>query len=571
MTTTSSSQPKRLPTLADRAVAIVDFFERSHLRAVALMLVVCFFAFVPGTGSIPAIDRDETRTTQASKQMLETGDFASVRFQDEPYEFAGILVHWMQAGSVAVARSLGVSRAETRIVVYRVPSFVAAVVSVLLTYWVALAFLGRRGALIAANMMAVSILLGIEARLAKPDTLLLVCALLVMGALSRLYLARKPDGGQPWLALLFWAGIGLGILAKGLTILFFAGFAVAALTIHERSARLLRALRPALALPVVGVVLAPWVIIVLASGDTTPLWNAIDVTRLWALVSGHDGIAPPGFYYVVSWAMFWPAAPLFALAAPAMWASRHDPRTVFLMAWLFPAWIALELSLGKAPHHVLPLLPAIAILIVRALEDGTLALNDARWRAVTFLWPAIAVALPLFVVGASIVIQGAPAIAAWPLIGFAGFFAIVAWKLLLQDGPERAYYHAAFAALFLTFAIYQLVLPGLKALHPAAHVGFLIRQAECEKPQVAAVGFGEPGLVFYGGTSTRALDAAQAARFLAEGGCRVAVVDHRFERAFAQQAEADGTRYARLGRFDGININGGRRVALVVFQSERRE
>ena len=50
---------------------------------------------------------------------------------------------------------------------------------------------------------------------------------------------------------------------------------------------------------------------------------------------------------------------------------------------------------------------------------------------------------------------------------------------------------------------------------------------------------------------TRFTDAAGAADFLREGGCRFAFVEARQERAFALRAEAIGLRYARGPRIDG--------------------
>ena len=54
----------------------------AHPRIV--LVVLCLLMFVPGIATIPPLDRDEARFTQATKQMLETGDFIEIRFQDDP-------------------------------------------------------------------------------------------------------------------------------------------------------------------------------------------------------------------------------------------------------------------------------------------------------------------------------------------------------------------------------------------------------------------------------------------------------------------------------------------------------
>src|SRR6266542_4461807 len=152
--------------------AIVDFAIGSHARAVMVLLVVALLGFLPGFFSIPPIDRDETRFAQATKQMVETGDFIDIRFQDEVRYKKPVGIYWLQAGVVMAAEALGVPSARTRIWLYRVPSLVGATGAVLLTYWTALAFAARREAFLAALMLAGSILLSVEARLAKTDAML---------------------------------------------------------------------------------------------------------------------------------------------------------------------------------------------------------------------------------------------------------------------------------------------------------------------------------------------------------------------------------------------------------------
>ena len=53
----------------------------AHPRLV--LIILCFLMYAPGMASIPPLDRDESRFTQATKQMIESGDFIEIRFQDE--------------------------------------------------------------------------------------------------------------------------------------------------------------------------------------------------------------------------------------------------------------------------------------------------------------------------------------------------------------------------------------------------------------------------------------------------------------------------------------------------------
>ena len=43
-----------------------------------LLVAFCLLCWLPGFFTIPPSDRDESRFTQASKQMIETGDFVAI-------------------------------------------------------------------------------------------------------------------------------------------------------------------------------------------------------------------------------------------------------------------------------------------------------------------------------------------------------------------------------------------------------------------------------------------------------------------------------------------------------------
>ena len=58
---------------------------------------------MPGQASLPPLDRDELRYTQATTQMFETGNFIDIRFQDQPRYLQPAGIYWLQAASVVAA------------------------------------------------------------------------------------------------------------------------------------------------------------------------------------------------------------------------------------------------------------------------------------------------------------------------------------------------------------------------------------------------------------------------------------------------------------------------------------
>src|SRR5947208_10359840 len=132
--------------LTQSLAAVADFATQTHARALLVLLLVTCISILPGFFSIPPTDRDESRFAQATKQMIESGDYVDIRYQDEVRYKKPVGIYWLQAGVVRGAEALGVPEARTSIWLYRVPSLIGAIGAVLSTYWVALAFGSRRTA-----------------------------------------------------------------------------------------------------------------------------------------------------------------------------------------------------------------------------------------------------------------------------------------------------------------------------------------------------------------------------------------------------------------------------------------
>src|SRR5215211_5106883 len=148
------SVPQQRMSLRYFSVAqLTSVVERSHARLCAVLVLLSLVCFLPGFTTLQPMDRDEPRYAQASKQMLESRDFVDIRFQDEARHKKPVGIYWMQSAVVAAADAVGISDAHRTIALYRIPSLLGALGTVLLTYWAALAFMGRRGAFLVAALM----------------------------------------------------------------------------------------------------------------------------------------------------------------------------------------------------------------------------------------------------------------------------------------------------------------------------------------------------------------------------------------------------------------------------------
>jgi 4-amino-4-deoxy-L-arabinose transferase-like glycosyltransferase len=574
MTVISEPKPRRRYGDAWTAGA-VDFATGTDARAVVVLIVVALFAFLPGFFHIPPVDRDEARFAQATKQMIETGDFVDIRFQDETRYKKPVGIYWLQAAAVELAEAAGLPRARLRIWLYRIPSLIGAIGVVLGTYWAALAFVSRRAAFLAGLIMATSILLGVEARLAKTDAVLSFTVVAAMGAMARAYLAgqgeRGVDTNPLTTAAIFWTAIALGILIKGPLIVMIAGLAVVALTVTDRSAAWLLRLKPAIGVLWVLALVLPWFIaIIVRSGDSFFV-EAVGHDLLAKVESGQESHGvPPGFYFVLFWVTFFPAAMLAGLAAPAIWRARSDPGAKFLLAWLIPSWIVFELVPTKLPHYVLPLYPAIAILIVGVIDSQSLSRN--RWlERGTVWWFILTAAVGLGLIALNVYIGQRLGLPSWAFAAGAAILALFAWTLYRVDGAEAALVRAAAASILLSVAAYALTFAKIGSLFPSVPLADYVHSTDCPHPATVTAGYHEPSLVFLAGTDLKHGDGASAADFLNGGSCRFALIERSQERSFSQRADALGLRYSSGPRVEGYNISGGRPVYIRTYRSERAQ
>jgi 4-amino-4-deoxy-L-arabinose transferase-like glycosyltransferase len=548
-----------------------DFFRPAQVRSsglsgpvacILLFLVSCAM-FLPGFATLPPMDRDEPRFAQASKQMLETGDYVAIRFQDEARNKKPVGIYWLQAAVVAAADHVGVPEARTRIWLYRLPSLAGAIATVLLTFWAARG-LGSPGmAFVAGLFMASTVLLGVEARLAKTDAVLAATIVAAMGVLARIWMHHLPR--RDWrMPLVFWTAMGVGLLVKGPITPMVPLLACIGLAISIRSVRWLGALRPLWGLVWCLLIALPWFVLIMRATHGTFLSDSLGGDMLGKVASGQEAHgAPPGTYLLAFLGTAWPLSPFALMAAPFAWWERRDPAVSFLLAWLVPAWLVFELVPTKLPHYVLPLYPAIAILTAVALERGAIDLRR-RWSSIAaWLLPAVPLVLVLACLGAVV----------WFHISPGWLFILAASAALLQvvtTGQailQRDRSRLMSGSLGLALATYITVWAGafggplfgpfdLSERLVAARQHALGLAPTCASLTAATTSYREPSLVM--------TDAAGAAAFLAGGSCRVAFVPARDEAAF-RAAGGDPAHTQLVDRVAGINLNGGRALDIGVY------
>jgi 4-amino-4-deoxy-L-arabinose transferase-like glycosyltransferase len=537
-------------------------------RAYGLLVLLCLALYLPGIAALPPVDRDEARFAQATRQMLESGDFLRIRFQDEARNKKPAGIYWLQAASVAAF-----SNAEsTAIWPYRLPSLLGAIAAVLLTFALGAPLVGGPAALLGAALLASSLALVAEAHLAKADAVLLATVVAAQGALAAIYREgrRGAAAAWPW-ALLFWAAQGLAVLVKGPIAPVLSLLTAGTLSLADRDAQWLKALRPLWGVPVLLAIAGPWLVAITVATSGAFLGEAVGHDLLGKIIGAQESHGlPTGAYLLALPASFWPASLLLAPAVAWAWRERGETPERFLIAWAVPFWLLLEIVPTKLPHYILPAYPALALLVGRALmalatvpvprPRGLDAVIIALWTLVSF---ALAAALLWLTppMASESVRWGYLLLAA--LIAVAGGrLAVAAWRHVSTDiaGALLA------LALLVYVPVFQFVAPGIDELWLSrAAAEAVARYRPPRDAPVAAVGYSEPSLVFLLGTKTRFLSADQAAEYLTSARGAAALVSNSEDEAFRQALKSRGWEARLVDRVEGLDYSTGRRLALALY------
>jgi 4-amino-4-deoxy-L-arabinose transferase-like glycosyltransferase len=553
-----------------------------------LLALVCVALWLPGLLSLPALDRDESRFAQSSRQMLDSGNYVDIRFGHVPRYKKPVGIYWLQAAATAAA-GLG---DHSRIWTYRLPSLLGGLIAVWLTAWCGAVFSAEAG-LLAGLLMAASILLTAEASIATTDAALLAATLGMQGVLLRVYRAAREGLAMPatGAVLAGWAAMAIGILLKGPVAPGVAAATLLALCVWDWRAhrpgeveagspsgrathqtwRWMAALKPALGVLVTLLLVAPWLVAISLESHGAFLQQSLGGDFASKVAGGQESHgAPPGYFLILSALTFWPAI-LFILPGIGLGVSRRaEPAVRFLLAWAGAWWVVVELVPTKLPHYVLPSYPALAILAALwLLTPGVAARGWRVWLAriapLQFLIGLLLLAAAPF----ALIYQyggGAPGIPVLVAEGVAAACGLAALGLYLFRKTLWALLPALLAAAILIPTLTAATAPALDQLWLSRHAAALVaRYREAGDPPPMLAGYEEPSLVFALGADTVLSDGRGAAELGANAGGLALVQDDEKPAFLARLAELEAGA-AALGDLSGMNYSRGRAVHITLYR-----
>lgn len=365
--------------------------------AIVLLLVV----YLGRLHGYPFQDPDEGRYAEIPREMIESGDWLTPRLNYVKYYEKPPLLYWLTATSFTL---FGQNEWAGRLV----PAL-TGLATIWMTFALGKAAFGVRAAWLSLGLLATAPLFFGLAQALVIDMLLTACTTATLASFWFAHRAVDPLVKRRWV-LAVAVSAALGVLSKGLVALVLPGMVALALLVLWRDWATLRALvgwRPIVTFLAIA---APW--FVLVSRAHPEFAYFIFVREHFERFAAEVGHPEGPFYYVpvmlvgpLPWSV-WALLLVFSRSARhAFGRIPAEPRT-FLLVWAGFMFVFFSVASSKLATYVLPILPAVALLLGAWIDELLDREPEIVSRYVTLTGRIVGVVGIAFIVAATIV---------WPL------------------------------------------------------------------------------------------------------------------------------------------------------------
>ena len=548
------------------------------LGSLIILIIISLFS---GQYSIPPIDRDEARFAQASSQMIQSGDYVNIKFQDEIRAKKPIGIYWLQAFS---AKIFG----QEDIASYRIPSLLSSFITLVFFGLLTRLIFPLYQTLIVTLLFASSIVFMGEAHLAKTDATLLCLICVQQFFLLKIILQQENTFKVKYLyPILVWLTFSFGVLVKGPISIAILFPTVIAFCIIQKSISLIKSLRPIIGLLICTLVILPWFLAIDEATNGMFLQKAFQEDFFSKLESGQEGHgALPGTHLLTLSISIWPFATFLPCLILFSLQNRTNIIVKFLLCWILPFWVIIELIPTKLLHYPLPVLPAIAILAIGGLlqfKSNIKKIKSALVRKVTYMssilfsFGGIILSGGIFYISSKFNIENDNFLTFFTIllvliaivIFILSLTLIFNFKNLYLD-ISKSFYNILLAIIALAsiFNIinYNFILPKLDYLHPSNAIIKILKKVKADA--VASSGYHEPSLVFLLNGDVLLSDPHEVAIFMAEGKNNVALIEKSDLKQFLETTNDLNLKIKEISIVKGFNIAKGRHVEIYIFQNQ---
>jgi 4-amino-4-deoxy-L-arabinose transferase-like glycosyltransferase len=378
----------------------------------AILFFACVLFHILGTWSLPLIDRDEPRFAEASREMIERGNYIVPYFNNQLRLDKPPLTYWAQVASYHIFGENDFAA--------RFPSAIAAALTAILIFAWGRRIGGEKLGWWAAIIFTLSLQTFVHAKAAVADMWLVLFVTLASWAGYELF--QRPTLNQgaavsrpPWAIwkspfLVFYLALALGFLAKG-PIAWTPLLAVAGLIIYKRDWQKLRRFNFVGGILLMLAVVALWGIPALIQTHGEFLTVGIGrhvVTRSFMTLEGH-GASSFGmyvlllpFYFATVFISFFPWSIKLPWLTRKLWRNREAgvdvpgysgiPIDTYLLWGIAIIFVIFTLVSTKLPHYTLPAFPLLALLLARHWSQGAAVSRPPTTESHRSLLTTIAIA-----------------------------------------------------------------------------------------------------------------------------------------------------------------------------------
>lgn len=364
---------------------------------------------------------DEPDFAEHVREMLERKDLVVPYQNGKPYSEKPILFYWAMAASSALAGG------EIRPALLRLPSVLSGAFLVFGASWLAGRRGGRKEALLAGAITAVSPIVFWQAQFLQIDALF--TALLFGALLCQLLIDEDISRASRW-RWGFQVLLPLAVLTKGPLALVLVGLATLVRAALERSWRPLLAVSPLRGALVGILIVVPWYVAASRAGGPVYTYDLI-VNQNWnRFFHAFDHIKPWWFYLESIWGDFFPwtiVALAGSIALHRAGSLRLRPELRYAAVVCATTFLFLSVSQSKQAKYLLIVYPFAAVLAAAVAGQAEERARDSSSRLLSTLRKYILfVAALLF--GAALVLVP---VARRKAPGFARLAPLVALPLLV--------------------------------------------------------------------------------------------------------------------------------------------
>jgi 4-amino-4-deoxy-L-arabinose transferase-like glycosyltransferase len=379
-----------------------------HLKSInyALLFFACVAFHLIGTWSIPLIDRDEPRFAEASREMIEHGDYIVPHFNNQLRLDKPPLAYWAQ---VASYRIFGENDFAARF-----PSAIAAaLVAMSILAW-GRKIDGDRVGWWAAIIFTLSLQTFLHAKAAVADMWLVLFMTLAHWAgwellQEKTFNIQRSTFNAKWIWwLTFYFSLALGFLAKG-PIAWTPLLTIAAVKYFSPDVDLAKRFKFVRGLVLMLAIVALWGIPALIQTHGEFLRIGIGrhvIGRSFSAMESHGSnsfwiyllLLP--FYFVTVFASFFPWSIKLPGVMRKLWRDKSRLREasyggqvdIYLLCGIGVVFVIFTLIKTKLPHYTLPAFPLLALLAARHIESERFLKSAATFAVCLYLALAVAAA-----------------------------------------------------------------------------------------------------------------------------------------------------------------------------------